>query len=322
MRSTGLSDSEITAAGGGIIVHDHRDAGHRPVDPVQQRPRAAGPAGSIGHHDHRGEDRLPPDPRRRSPTCGCSARLRTSRACRGPRDVLAAQIEVPAGDFGRRGDYIDAVGAWCADAAAIGADSMDVGTCEDGRFTEDEGRWIAQRGRPRRTAAPAARLRAAPGGTGAARVAAEMGCASADLLHNATDEDVAALSAAAASSRCLCPAVRRPHRSAARRSVRCSTRASQWSRSVSDHTPGNVGITSMPLVIALAVSYLRHDGHRGAASGDPGWRVRPARPHRGRWSAAASPTSSCGTPTTRAPSPGTTASAPPRLARRRAPVTL
>jgi imidazolonepropionase len=162
---------------------------------------------------------------------------------------LAAHA-VPPEFFGRRSDYIDAVSGWCADAAAVGADSVDV-DCEDGRFNEDEARWILSAGR-RSGLLP--RLHAC-GCThnGAARVAAEMGCASADLLHAATDDDVAALSRAGVAA-VICPGsalqqdVRPPVRSLLDKGVAVALG--------SDHTPGGVGITSMPLVIALAVSYL------------------------------------------------------------------
>ena len=105
---------------------------------------------------------------------------------------LAAHA-VPPEYFGRRHDYIDAVGTWCSDAAAVGADSVDV-YCEEGRFTEREARWILSAGRaagllPRVHACGETR-------TGAARLAAELGCASADVLHEAGDEDVAALAQA------------------------------------------------------------------------------------------------------------------------------
>src|SRR6266705_3292247 len=105
---------------------------------------------------------------------------------------LAAHA-VPPEYFGRRHDYVDAVGTWCADAAAAGADSVDV-YCEEGRFSEREARWVLGAGRasgllPRLHACGEAR-------NGAARLAAELGCASADLLHGADDEDVAALAAA------------------------------------------------------------------------------------------------------------------------------
>ena len=94
---------------------------------------------------------------------------------------LAAHA-VPPEYFGRRNDYIDAVGTWCSDAAAVGADSVDV-YCEEGRFTEREARWVLSAGRaagllPRVHACGESR-------TGAARLAAELGCASADVLHGA-----------------------------------------------------------------------------------------------------------------------------------------
>ena len=161
---------------------------------------------------------------------------------------------VPPEFFGRRSDYIDAVSSWCADAAAVGADSVDV-NCEDGRFTEEEARWILNAGR---RAGLLPRLHAGGhthngSGSGAARVAAELGCASADLLHAATDEDVAALSRGGVA------AVISPG-SALQQSTKPPVRALLDKGVVlalgSDHTPGGVGITSMPLVIALAVSYL------------------------------------------------------------------
>src|ERR1700744_2795378 len=92
--------------------------------------------------------------------------------------------------FGRPSGYIDAVSSWCADAAAVGADSVDV-NCEDGRFTEEEARWILNAGR-RSGLLP--RLHACGNSkNGAVRVAAELGCASADLLYAGTDEGGAAL---------------------------------------------------------------------------------------------------------------------------------
>jgi imidazolonepropionase len=161
----------------------------------------------------------------------------------------AAQA-VPPEFFGRRSDYIDAVCAWCADAAAVGADSVDV-NCEDGRFTEEEARWILNAGR---RAGLLPRLHACGNSkNGAVRVAAELGCASADLLHGATDEDVAALARGAVAAvispgSALQQGARPPVRALLDKGVAVALG--------SDHTPGGVGITSMPLVIALAVSYL------------------------------------------------------------------
>ena len=132
---------------------------------------------------------------------------------------LAAHA-VPPEFFGRRTDYIDAVSSWCADAAAVGADSVDV-YCEEGGFSEEEARWILNAGRrsgllPRMHACGDSR-------TGAARLAAEIGCASADMLHDANDDDVACWPGQASPPWC---ARARPCRSApARRCAPCSTRA-------------------------------------------------------------------------------------------------
>src|SRR6516162_9670411 len=97
---------------------------------------------------------------------------------------------VPPEYFGRRHDYVDAVGSWCADAVTAGADSIDV-YCDEGKFSEHEARWILGVGRsagllPRIHATGCSRF-------GAAKLAAEIGCASADVLSDADDDDVAVL---------------------------------------------------------------------------------------------------------------------------------
>ena len=162
---------------------------------------------------------------------------------------LAAHA-VPPEFFGRRHDYVDAVGTWCADAAAAGADSVDV-YCEEGRFTEREARWVLGAGRaagllPRLHACGQSR-------TGAARLAAELGCASADLLHEACEEDVIVLATAGVAA-VLCPgtALQVGKR---RRSGRCSTRA--W-RSLSAPTtrPASTGSPRCPLVVSLAITHF------------------------------------------------------------------
>jgi len=164
--------------------------------------------------------------------------------------TFLAAHSVPPEFFGRRHDYIDAVSSWCADAAAVGADSVDV-FCEEGRFTEDEARWILNAGRrsnllPRLHACGESR-------TGAARLAAELGCASADLLHQATEEDIAALAQAGVAA-VLCPGA--ALQTSARPPVRSLLDKGVAVALGSDHAPGVTGITSMALVISLAVSYL------------------------------------------------------------------
>jgi imidazolonepropionase len=155
---------------------------------------------------------------------------------------------VPPEFFGRRNDYVDVVSSWGADAAAAGADSIDV-HCDDGHFTEAESRWILNAGR---TAGLLPRLHA--GGDprlGAARLAAELGCVSADLLNGADDDDVAVLAKAGVTA-VVCPASAAenghipPVRSLLDRGVTVALG--------SGHSPGTNGITSMPLVITLAIA--------------------------------------------------------------------
>jgi imidazolonepropionase len=152
--------------------------------------------------------------------------------------------------FGRRHDYVDAVGSWCADAVSAGADSIDV-HCDEGKFGEHEARWILGVGRsvgllPRIHAGGDSRL-------GAAKLAAELGCASADLLNNADDDDVAALAKGNVTA-VVCPANiaengrTPPVRALLDRSVNVALG--------SGHSPGTNGITSMPLVITLAIANM------------------------------------------------------------------
>ena len=250
MRSNGLSDAEITAAGGGINATLTITRGTDPwtlCNGVRERLAAWLQTGTTtieaktGYHLTRDGELA--DVRM----------LRTLEDEPGmPRvhvTFLAAHI-VPPEYFGRTRDYVEAVGSWSADAARVGADSIDV-NCEEGRFSEDEARWLLNAGRrsgllPRIHACGASRV-------GAARVAAEMGCASADLLNNATEEDVAALSRGGVAA-VICPAT--AMQMSARPPVRSLLHKGVAVALGSDHTPGNVGITSMPLVIALAVNYL------------------------------------------------------------------
>src|SRR5579875_3157636 len=113
--------------------------------------------------------------------------------------------------------------------------------CDEGRFTEEETRWVLGAGRaagllPRMHACGDAR-------TGSARLAAELGCASADLLTAVGDEEIAALGAAGVAA-VLCPgamedAQRPPVRALLDRGVAVALG--------SDHSPGGSGITSMSL---------------------------------------------------------------------------
>jgi len=250
MRSGGSSSAEIAAAGGGMASTVTVTRGTDPwtlCNGVRERLRSWLMSGTTtieaktGYHLTRD---------------GELADVRLLRSLEDepgmPRvhvTFLAAHA-VPPEYFGRRHDYVDAVGTWCADASAAGADSVDV-YCDDGRFTEREARWVLGAGRasgllPRLHACGESR-------NGAARLAAELGCASADLLHTADDDDVAALARAGVVG-VVCP-------STAIETGRMPPVRALLDRGVavalgSDHTPGGNGITSMPLVIALAIAYF------------------------------------------------------------------
>lgn len=160
---------------------------------------------------------------------------------------LAAHA-LPPEFFGRQRDYVDAVASWCADAAAAGADSVDV-CCDEGSFTAEESRWVLSAGRaggllPRLHADSYTR-------TGGAQLAAELGCASADLLHEIGDEEVGALARAGVAA-VICPGsalqLRRmpPVRAMLDKGVPLALGT--------DHNPGHSGIDSMALVVSLAIS--------------------------------------------------------------------
>ena len=201
MRSGGSSDGEIDAAGGGMASTVTVTRGTDPwtlCNGVRER---------LGEWLRFGTTTIEAKTGYHLTRDGELADVRMLRSLEGepgmPRvhvTFLAAHA-VPPEYFGRRNDYIDAVGTWCSDAAAVGADSVDV-YCEEGRFTEREARWILSAGRaagllPRVHACGESR-------TGAARLAAELGCASADVLHEASDEDVAALAQAGVAA-VVCP---------------------------------------------------------------------------------------------------------------------
>jgi imidazolonepropionase len=250
MRSGGASAPEIAAAGGGLTSTVTVTRGTDPwtlCNGVRARLHSWLLAGTTtieaktGYHLTRD---------------GELADVRLLRSLEGepgmPRvhvTFLAAHA-VPPEFFGRRHDYVDAVGAWCADAHTAGADSVDV-YCDDGQFTDREARWVLGAGR---AAGLLPRLHACgEPPNGAALLAAEMGCASADLLHGADDSDVAALARAGVAA-VLCPSSameagrRPPVRELLDKGVAVALGT--------DHTPGGNGITSMPLVVALAVSYF------------------------------------------------------------------
>ena len=247
MRSGGSSSSEITAAGGGISSTVTITRGTDPwtlCSGVRERLRAWLLSGTTtveaktGYHLTRD---------------GELADVRLLRSLENepgmPRVhvTFMAANTVPPEFFGRRNDYVDAVGSWCADAVGAGADSIDA-YCGEGGFTAHEASWILNAGR---AVGLLPRLHASDGRTGAALLAAELGCASADLLYGAGDDDVAAIAQAGVVA-VVCPATA----SDSRRTppVRALLDKGVPVALGSAHSPGGNGITSMPLVISLAIS--------------------------------------------------------------------
>jgi imidazolonepropionase len=158
---------------------------------------------------------------------------------------LGAHV-VPAGRD--RDDYVAEVIATMPDAAAHGARWADV-FCDEGVFTVEEARRIL-------TAARAAglglRLHAEEiGHTGAAALAAELGCASADHLEYVTPDDARAL-AAAGTVAVLLPTVTLSLRSQAWGHAAVLREAGTELALATDCNPGTSWCESMPYAIQLA----------------------------------------------------------------------
>jgi imidazolonepropionase len=143
---------------------------------------------------------------------------------------LAAHA-VPPDRWARLGAYAKQVTEWCGDAHVAGARFCDV-FCDEGYFTVAQSRSILKAGLeakliPRIHADELAR-------TGGARLAAELHAVSADHLLCANRSDAVALARAGAVA-------------GARAVIALGT----------DHNPGTSGLTSMSLVVALAVGVFK-----------------------------------------------------------------
>lgn len=147
--------------------------------------------------------------------------------------------------------YAGQVASWCAEAARRGADACDV-FCDAGYFSVAQARRVlgaaAEAGL--RTRIHADELER----TGGAGLAAELGADSADHLLHAGPEDARALAGAGVVAT-LCPGTalslgRLPD-------VAVLREAGVELALGSDHNPGTCGITSMALVVTLAVTALR-----------------------------------------------------------------
>jgi imidazolonepropionase len=249
-RSAGAGYLEIARMGGGITATVRATRGADPAElealtAARLRRWFEGGATTVevktGYHlDHDGEIEA----------VRTLARLRARPGLPRLRVTFLAAHSVPREYEGRQAEYVDAVAGWSADAAAAGADFCDV-FCDEGYFSIDEGRRVIAAGvraglAPRIHADELAR-------TGGSQLAAEVGAASADHLLEATDEDAKALAAAGVVAT-LAPgtAMSLKKTPPARRLLEAGTAIALGT----DHNPGTSGLTSMSLVVALAVAVL------------------------------------------------------------------
>ncbi len=250
MRSRGATYSEVAAMGGGIraTVAATRAASADALEAAAAERLARWPAGGAttvevktGYHLEKAGELM---------ALGVLARLAARPDLpRLERTFLGAHA-VPPEFEGRQADYAAEVASWSADAAASGARFADV-FCDQGYFSVAESRLILEAGTgagliPRLHADEIAR-------TGGARLAAEIGAAAADHLLRVGTEDCRAMAAAGVVGT-LCPGTALSMR--ATPPAREMLAAGMTLALGTDHNPGTSGLTSMSLVVALAVAVL------------------------------------------------------------------
>jgi imidazolonepropionase len=264
LRANGASEADITAAGGGVASTVTVTRGTDPwtlCNAVRERLRHWLLSGTTtveaktGYHLTR------------------DGELADVRLLRSLEDepgmprlhvTFFAAHTVPPEYFGRQTEYVKAVGEWLSDAAAAGADGMDV-YCDCHQFTADDTRWLLTTGQG---AGLQTRLHAcAKPRFGAVRMAAQMHCSSVDLLHDTSEEDVAALAQSGT------PVVICPTSSLSRHTTPPVRKLLHHGVPVAlgtDHNPGKGGATSMALCVGLAVSMFDlsvHEALRAATVG-------------------------------------------------------
>jgi imidazolonepropionase len=266
MRSAGASYEEVARAGGGIVASVKATRAARPED-LEQATAArlrlwlGGGATTVeaktGYHLER-EGELE------------STRIlkRLSDRSDLPRiepTFLAAHAAPP--DRGARlGSYSKKVADWCADAHVAGARFCDV-FCDRGYFSVSQSRQLI----PRLHADELAR-------TGGARLAAELHAASADHLLCANRSDAIALAKAGVVAT-LAPATalsigKLPP-------VKDLIAAGAVIALGTDHNPGTSGITSMSVVVAMAVAVFKMSVERALVAATAGGALSVSRSDRG-----------------------------------------
>jgi imidazolonepropionase len=275
MRTAGASYSEVAKAGGGIraTVKATREAAPEALEKATGQRLARwleGGATTVeaktGYHlEHDGELE--------------SVRIldRLGRRTDLPRievTFLAAH-DLPPDRGAKLGKYAKEVAGWCHEAHEAGARFCDV-FCDQGYFSVDQSRRILKAGLeakliPRLHADELAR-------TGGSRLAAEMHAASADHLLRANRGDAVALARAGvvatlapgtAVSIGKLPPVKELF--AAGAVIALGT----------DHNPGTSGITSMSLVVALAVGVFKMSAEQALIAATVGGALSISRSDRG-----------------------------------------
>jgi imidazolonepropionase len=251
MRTAGASYEQVAKAGGGIRA-TVRATREEPISELEQTTArrlwawleggTTTVEAKTGYHLNR-EGELE--------TTRMLARLGERKDLPRIEATFLAAHALPPDRWARHGAYAGEVATWCADAYLAGARFCDV-FCDRGYFTVSQSRKILKAGIeakliPRIHADELAR-------TGGARLAAELHAVSADHLLRANRGDAVALARAGVVAT-LAPGTaisigKLPP-------VKELTDAGAVIALGTDHNPGTSGITSMSLVIALAVGVFK-----------------------------------------------------------------
>jgi imidazolonepropionase len=251
MRTAGASYEQVAKAGGGIRA-TVRATREEPISELEQTTArrlwawleggTTTVEAKTGYHLNR-EGELE--------TTRMLARLGERKDLPRIEATFLAAHALPPDRWARHGAYASEVATWCADAYLAGARFCDV-FCDRGYFTVSQSRKILKAGIeakliPRIHADELAR-------TGGARLAAELHAVSADHLLRANRGDAVALARAGVVAT-LAPGTaisigKLPP-------VKELTDAGAVIALGTDHNPGTSGITSMSLVIALAVGVFK-----------------------------------------------------------------
>jgi imidazolonepropionase len=275
MRTAGASYEDVAKAGGGIraTVRATRDA---PISELEQATArrlwawleggATTVEAKTGYHLNR-EGELE--------TTRMLARLGERKDLPRIEPTFLAAHALPPDRWARHGAYASEVATWCTDAHLAGARFCDV-FCDQGYFTVSQSRKILKAGIeakliPRIHADELAR-------TGGARLAAELHAVSADHLLRANRGDAVALARAGVVAT-LAPGTaisigKLPP-------VKELTDAGAVIALGTDHNPGTSGLTSMSLVIALAVGVFKLSAERALIAATVGGAHSLSRSDRG-----------------------------------------